>query len=299
MARKLFFKITRPRIKMEVTVPQPIAEATSRPAQNGSIWARCWHYLSIKAWGSLPEARQRNISAAYAKIYDQPWSRHLIAPYCWWHYPERDYIRHFKPAGGLGTFRTFQDFFTRQFKNLPKVDSPQVWPCEGVLCHSGKVAEIPSSIVKGDRRSVADIFGLAPNEIPADYQFSNVFLHNKNYHRIHAPITSTIRRIQHIPDGLVILRPWIYPYNPSVPAFRNERVNIDLEDEQGRLWYLSIVGGPAVGSIELNAAVQLGAKLDILNEIAVFYLGSTCCMAAPEGISKHPDYSEVWLGLSY
>lgn len=284
---------------MELTVVSAPEQLKPSVWQRSSWWAKLWNYLSIRAWGRLPAQRQRDISASYARIYDQPWSRHLIAPYCWWHYPEKNYLDQFKPPQGKATFDTFQDFFTREFIDAPQPQSPWAWPCEGTLCHIGEVAEIPHSNVKGDVRTVEQIFGLEKGNIPPDYHFSNVFLHNKNYHRIHAPVTGRITRIQHIPDELVILRPWIYKDNPSVPAFRNERINIDIEDAEGRTWYLSIVGRPAVGTIELPQSIAIGAEINLLDELAVFYLGSTYCMAAPVKSFAYESYTEVEMGMPY
>ncbi|MEL6972818.1 MAG: phosphatidylserine decarboxylase [Bacteroidota bacterium] len=284
---------------MELTVVSTSKQAKSTVWQRSSWWAKLWNYLSIRAWGSMPAARQRAISARYAQVYDQPWSRLLIAPYCWWHYPEKNYLSQFKPPQGKAAFETFQDFFTREFIEPPTPQSPWAWPCEGTLCHIGQVGEIPASNVKGDIRSVEQIFGLESGELPQDYHFSNVFLHNKNYHRIHAPVDGTITRIQHIPDELVVLRPWIYKENPSVPAFRNERVNVDILDKEGRTWYLSIVGGPAVGTIELPAHLQEGSTIKMLDELAVFYLGSTCCMAAPVKSYVYEAFTEVEMGMPY
>ena len=141
-----------------------------------------------------------------------------------------------------------------------------MWPCEGLLCDAGKIKNISSANIKGDIRSVETIFGLENDTIPDDYNFTNVFLHNKNYHRIHAPITGTITRIQHIPGDLVILRPWIYKENQSLPAFRNERYNIDITDSNGKVWHLSIVGGPAVGTIKLPNNITIQTKINKLDE---------------------------------
>lgn len=271
----------------------------SSPWQQSRWWANVWHYLSITLWGNLSADAQRRISARYAQVYDQQWSRRLIPLYCRIHYPDPNYLEQFKPPRGKGEYETFQDFFTREFKAPLVAEHQYVWPCEGVLCHFGQVADIPTSNVKGDVRSVADIFGVAEGVIPDNYHFSNIFLHNKNYHRIHSPISGTIRRVQYIPDELVILRPWIYPYNPSVPAFRNERINVDIEDELGRIWYLSIVGGPAVGTIELPAAIVVGQRIQSLDELALFYLGSTCCMAAPVRNLDYPRMAEIGVGFPY
>ena len=81
-------------------------------------------------------------------------------------------------------------------------------------------------------------------------------------------------------------RPWIYPNDPSHPALRNERYNVDITDAAGKKWYLSIVGGPAVGTIVLDNKTHLNNVVSAGDEIATFLLGSTCCMASPIPVTK-------------
>jgi len=261
--------------------------------------AGMYQFLSVQIWGNLPGSLQRRLSAYYAKIYTKPFSRKIIGPYLRLNYADRNYLDKFKPPHGKSDFDTFQDFFTREFKNLPKSASSYVWPCEGLLCDFGVVRNTWFSSVKGDRRHVDTIFQSQEYPIPKDYYFTNVFLHNKNYHRIHAPVSGTISRIQHVPGDLVVLRPWIYKQNPSLPALRNERYNIDIIDKYGRRWYMSIVGGPAVGTIALPDTFKVGATVEKLEEIALFYLGSTCCMAAPEKPKFHTKNTFVRVGQTY
>ncbi len=258
-----------------------------------------YEFFSLKIWGSLPSQFQRLISKVYAKIFNLKISRHLIKPFCKLHYEEANYLDQFTPPFGKTEYQNFQDFFVRQFKELPKVKSKHIWPCEGVLCDIDHVHKIRKTNIKGDIRSVHQIFGLDEHVINKDYVFTNVFLHNKNYHRIHSPINGTISRIQYIAGDLVILRPWFYKHNPSIPAFRNERINIDIKDDTDRTWHLSIVGGPAVGTIELPKNIKPGAKVSLLDEIALFYLGSTCCMISPEIPKYHIKNSLVYVGAAY
>lgn len=261
--------------------------------------ASLYQFLSVHLWGILPGTWQRNFSAFYAKIYDQPFSKWFIKPYTQYYYRNKNYLQNYIPPEGKEEFETFQDFFVRRFKVLPTNTSDWVWPCEGLLCDEGRVEELKTSRVKQDRRQLHTIFGIAAQELPEDYSFTNVFLHNKNYHRIHAPITGTVTRIQHVPGDLVILRPWIYKEDPSLPAFRNERYNLDITDDEGKVWYLSIVGGPAVGNIALPLDIKEGCRVEKLEEIALFYLGSTCCMAAPRPPRYHERNSFVEVGASY
>ncbi|MDH3699018.1 MAG: phosphatidylserine decarboxylase [Flavobacteriaceae bacterium] len=261
--------------------------------------ANLYQFLSVEVWGNLPSSWQRALSKRYTSIYDQPFSKKWISPYISYYYSNKNYLDGFKPPHGKDDYENFQDFFIREFKYMPENNSDWVWPCEGLLCDAGIVGRKSNSSVKGDRRNLDTIFGLTENSLPGSYYFSNVFLHNKNYHRIHAPISGTITHIQHIPGDLVILRPWIYVSDPSLPAFRNERINIDIEDVQGQTWYLSIVGGPAVGTIEIPASIVVGATVGKLQELALFYLGSTCCMAAPFPPRHHKKNAFVDIGTSY
>ena len=255
--------------------------------------------LSVHFWGSLPSTIQRKISSYYAGVYNKPVTKHIIAPYVRFYYNDPNYLDNFYPPEGKSEFDSFQDFFIRRFKKLPVNGSPWVWPCEGLLCDLGNVSELGTTKVKSDLRTVETIFGVEKGGIPPNYNFTNVFLHNKNYHRIHAPISGIITRIQHIPGDLIILRPWIYKDNPSLPAFRNERYNIDVTDDRGRIWYMSVVGGPAVGTIKLANSVEVGASVKKLDELALFFLGSTCCMAAPENPRYHSKNTFVEVGIPY
>lgn len=259
------------------------------------IKAGFWHFMSIRFWGNLPSPIQRGISRTYAKIYDKKVSRHIIKPYCRANYTDPNYLDQFKPASGKSNYQSFQDFFTREFKTPPKIETNEAWACEGLLCEYGRVKDLDLVNVKGEKRHLNTIFGTAKNEIPNDHYFSNIFLHNSNYHRIHSPVKSTITRIEKIAGDLVLLRPWAYK-QPSLPALRNERVNVDLVTETGEKWFLSIVGGPAVGTIVLASGVQVGTMVDIGQEIATFLLGSTCCIVGPKPIQESKVGEQVAMG---
>lgn len=222
----------------------------------------------------------------------------MIKPYCKFNNLDEQYLNQFESASGSTNYSSFQDFFTRVYKQKPIIISEFIWPCEGLFCDYGQISQLDKINIKGDLKEVKVIFGKSASHIPDDYYFSNVFLHNNNYHRIHAPIDAEIVSIEHLPGDLVLLRPWIYKGDPSLPAMRNERVNVTLKDEYGRKWYLSIVGGPAVGTIELNGELSVGSKINIGEELGKFLLGSTLCMAAPVPTTT-PLNSKVYLAKPY
>lgn len=236
--------------------------------------------LSIQFWGRLSDSMHIVISRSIASLYNTRVSRFLIKPYCLWQYGDPFHYRNFVPGGGGDSYKTFQDFFTREFPGQRKIETDRIWPCEGLLCEAGKVSEISDVQIKGEIRNIRTIFGGENVQLPDDGHYSNVFLHNNNYHHIHVPVDGIIKRIEHIPGKLLFLRPWAYR-NKSIPALTNERVNVDILDVKGRSWFLSIVGGPLVATIKMAEGMQLNANVKIGEKLASFNLGSTCCMVSP------------------
>ena len=93
-----------------------------------------------------------------------------------------------------------------------------------------------------------------------------------------------------------MLRPWLNGSQPSAPAFVNERLNIRIEDRHGRAWFVSAVGGPAVKTIQLANNLSVGSSIGVAEELAVFSLGSTCCVAAPIVPRALPVGCEIRVG---
>jgi len=238
-------------------------------------------FLSVRFWGRFSDSFQFGVSQLLARFYETKVSSHFISPYCLWQYGDSEYYKKFKPGNNKAGFETFQDFFTRDLVTEPEINSDAIWPCEGFLCERGAVAHIKSCNVKGEERTIETVFGIPKKDIGEEHYFSNVFLHNNNYHHIHAPVSGKVTRIQHIPGALLFLRPWAYRKNPSLPALTNERYNIDIIDTAERPWSLSVVGGPLVATISLKEGLCVGSRIRIGEKIASFAMGSTCCILSP------------------
>ena len=258
-----------------------------------------YRYISLNLWGNLPSALQRSISSFYSSIYNKSFTRYIIKPYCKFNYPDPLYLDQFRSASGSESYTSFQDFFTRVYKVMPEFTSDYIWPCEGLLCDYGPIGDMGEINVKGDVRNVRTIFGSMGTEIPDSHFFSNVFLHNNNYHRIHSPVKAKIKAIEHLKGDLVLLRPWVYKNSPSLPALRNERINLQLEDTNGGFWYLSIVGGPAVGTIVMENKIEVNLEVNRGQELAKFLLGSTCCMASPLRCQNNQAGDNIFMGKVY
>ena len=121
--------------------------------------ANIFRYFSLDVWGGLPGSFQRWLSGIYSRIYSTRISRKIIGIYCKWNYSDPHYLEKFKPASGESTYQSFQDFFTRMFKDPLQINHSQVWGCEGLLCEYGQVKDMQLVKVKGQKRHLKNIFG--------------------------------------------------------------------------------------------------------------------------------------------
>jgi len=233
--------------------------------QMGNILPRVWHITSSRAASAAFETRASAL---------------LIDPYCLWKYKDRYYWKKFEPGSSGLRYRSFQDFFTRNLLTPLEPKGDSAWPCEGLLCQVVPYRDMDALRIKGEWMRASKIFAIPESRCQVSGFMYNIFLHNDNYHHIHAPTTGRVTRILRIPGKLFFLRPWSHK-DPSFPALKNERVLIDIEDTQGLTWCLAIVGGPMVGTVQLTPEVKVDARISICQKIASFRMGSTCCLLAP------------------
>ena len=257
------------------------------------------HFARL-VWNPLPGAFQREISHLLSPLYQSSFSRYFIKSFCGRYRLASGELDRYLPASLNADYQSFQDFFTRRLAVPLKVDSDAAWPCQGYVCDYGRVGDLAPVEVKGQVLPIRYIFNRDETAIPDDYFFTNIFMHNHNYHRFHAPINGRVKKIEHLPGQLVFLRPWLYRRSRvSEPSFRNERVVIEIECERtGKPWFISFVGGMGVGKIRLADSVEIGSRVEVGQEIGLFLLGSTCCMAIPNVIGGLEYLQQVDVGHS-
>jgi len=232
-------------------------------------------------WIYLPSSFQKQFSSLFSRIFQMKISRYFILPYSLVFGLSANYLDQFEPDSGEVSYYSFSDFFKRKYKSGFDIRSKNIWPCEGYVCDWGLFSEKNNSIVKGQVLDLNEIFHSNPEQTSQHF-FLNIFLHNHNYHRVHSPVTGTISKITNIPGGLVFLRPWFYKRaDVSFPAIRNERVVFEILDNHHQLWYLAMVGGFGVGSVQIGRNLHPGSEVKVGEEIAKFDLGSTVCLATP------------------
>lgn len=200
-------------------------------------------------------------------------------------------------------YPTFNDFFTRAFKDGARpIDSdPETFvaPVDGTLSQFGEIHSGRIFQAKGHDYSLHTLVGgredlAAPFE---DGQFATVYLAPNDYHRIHMPISGTVREMVFVPGRLFSVNPVTAENVPGLFA-RNERLVVSFDTDWGPM-VLVLVGAMIVASIETvwsgvvaprskatTTTVYDGVEAPTLAkgaEMGRFRLGSTVVALLPKG----------------
>ncbi len=254
--------------------------------------------FAIHVWNDLPLSWQKFVSKIASLACSWKISSFFIIPFCQRYHIDQEHLQLYLPNSGAKEYKSFQDFFTRKLKTPMQINPADVIaPCQGFVCENGLVADFTSVVVKGQTYTIRNIFNDSSLKIKDSFTFMNIFLHNHNYHRFHAPVSGTVLNIEFIPGQLNFLRPWFYSIDQvSSPSFVNERCIVEIQDAEKRSWFLSFVAGMGVGHIKLSEGLAIGSSLAAGDEIGYFLLGSTCCIAAPLPLKKFSYMQKIELG---
>ena len=207
-------------------------------------------------------------------------------------------------------FSHFNDFFTRELKaDARKIDTGKkaiVSPVDGAISQLGKIQQGQIFQAKGQSFNVVDLLGgdIERAQPFMGGDFSTIYLSPKDYHRIHMPITGTLREMVYIPGKLFSVNPVTTAKVPRLFA-RNERVAAIFDTEAGPM-ALVLVGAMIVASIETTWAglvapirrqvkdFQYGDANKAITikkgeEMGRFKLGSTVVMLFPEDLAKFEE----------
>lgn len=202
-----------------------------------------------------------------------------------------------EPSGG---YRNFDDFFTRKLRPGARHidDAVVVSPSDGKLVAVGDTSAAEERagsriVVKGRPYDVAELTGCSQDrEYYADGDFAVVYLHPRDYHRVHSPVDGTITMVRSMPGDL-------FPVNSigerHVPDLfvRNQRVAITIDnDKLGRVAVV-MVGATIVGRITVGVLggartppgdypIVPGVTVARGDEIGMFHLGSTVVALFPQ-----------------
>lgn len=197
----------------------------------------------------------------------------------------------------LTAYEHFNAFFTRALKDgaRPLADSADavLCPADGAISQMGPIEHGRLFQAKGHDFSLTALLG-GDAERAAPFmggQFATVYLSPRDYHRVHMPLTGTLREMVYIPGRLFSVNQTTAENVPGLFA-RNERVACLFDTERGPMAVV-LVGAMIVASIETvwaglvtpprrelktqryDAAARAPITLDKGAEMGRFKLGST------------------------
>jgi phosphatidylserine decarboxylase len=151
-------------------------------------------------------------------------------------------------------YETFNAFFTRALKPdaRPVVEGEKELACpvDGAVSQARPIEDGRIFQAKGHDYSLEQLLG-GSAERAEPFQggsFATIYLSPRDYHRIHMPISGTLREMVHVPGRLFSVNPATTRVIPGLFA-RNERVVSIFDTEVGPMAMVK-VGAVNVGSVE-------------------------------------------------
>lgn len=154
----------------------------------------------------------------------------------------------------LGSYRTFNEFFTRPLKPearpISSGASHIASPADGRISAIGEINQARVFQAKGRDYSLLSLLGGdgAATERLGNGRFATIYLSPRDYHRLHMPLEGRLIRQTHVPGRLFSVGPHTVRALPDLFT-RNERVIAQFETPHG-LMALVLVGAMNVAAIE-------------------------------------------------
>ena len=210
----------------------------------------------------------------------------------------------------LGSYRSFNDFFTRPLKPgmRPIAAADFVCPVDGAISQFGAIDDHHILQAKGHRFTTTELVGgdAALAALFRHGSFANLYLSPKDYHRLHMPCDGRLTRMIYVPGALFSVNPVTARGVPNLFA-RNERVVCVFDSPEFGPFVMVLVGATIVGSMatvwhgvvnpkrtnrvsEWTYADQ-GISLRKGEEMGRFLLGSTIVMLFRQDVIA---FNENW-----
>ncbi len=191
------------------------------------------------------------------------------------------------------------DFFTRELapETRPIAEAAQAVACpvDGAVAHVGDIVSDQIFQVKGHSYSLTDLVGEDYAENYQSGQAATIYLAPYDYHRIHAPLSGTLKRATYIPGELNSVSISLLTHIAGLFA-KNERLVLEFETDDGWPYLMVLVGAVNVGSIETVFHGQVSPhfmhkplslptdneRVEKGQEIGRFNLGSTIIFITPK-----------------
>ena len=151
-------------------------------------------------------------------------------------------------------FRCFNDFFTRELqagaRPLAEGDQLVLSPADGAVSQCGPIENGRIFQAKGHDYSLIELLG-GDSDRAAPFmggEFSTIYLSPKDYHRVHMPVTGTLREMIYVPGDLFSVNQTTAENVPRLFS-RNERVVAIFDTELGQM-AMVLVGAMIVAAVE-------------------------------------------------
>lgn len=154
----------------------------------------------------------------------------------------------------LEHYASFNEFFTRELKPGARPVATETdaiaCPADGAVSQAGAISEGQIFQAKGHSYTALELLGgdVARAQAFENGSFATIYLSPKDYHRLHMPLTGTLKEMVHIPGRLFSVNNTTVGAVPNLFA-RNERVACIFDTEVGPM-ALILVGAIFVSSVE-------------------------------------------------
>jgi len=261
--------------------------------------------LAVAPQYLLPKQALTRLAGRVARARGGIWTTRLIA----W-FVQRYRVDMTEAANpDIASYASFNDFFTRPLRPgvRPLATADLICPVDGAISQFGRIDGQQIFQAKGHQYTSTALLG-GDAALAAQFDnghFATLYLSPRDYHRIHMPCDSRLRRMIYVPGDLFSVNPTTARGVPGLFA-RNERVVCVFEGVRGP-WVLVLVGATIVGSM---ATVWSGVinnpragkicdwhyenksiTLKQGEEMGRFLLGSTVVMVYPDDSLR---FNPVW-----
>lgn len=244
-------------------------------------------------WGA--SAASKALGAAARTRLPRSLSRPLVSAYV--RYFDVD-LQDVEEALLEGGYDSFNSFFTRRLREgaRPIDDAAIVAPSDGLLRSVDLIERGSTVAAKGHAYSIGELLAdEARAEAYVGGHATTIYLHPRDYHRVHCPCDAQVRSVTAVPGRLLPVTAAALMHEPRLFA-RNERLIHHLETPFGEM---AVVMVAAFGVGHMSCAYRQvavhprqiqrtvcdpPARLRKGDELGVFHLGSTVVLLTQRGV---------------
>jgi phosphatidylserine decarboxylase len=243
-------------------------------------------------WSTM--AATRAMGAASRARLPGPITRAAIRAYSAWFDVELEELE----TDAMSGFSSFDEFFTRRLRPGARPVDPRpgvlVSPCDGALREVVPIGTGTEIRAKGHAFLLEELLADDPSPFAGGWA-TTIYLHPRDYHRVHAPCGGEVESVTAIPGRLLPVTDASVEREASLFAL-NERVVFQMSTAYGPMAVVMVaafgvghVSSPlapveAHGSEVTRVPLDPPMRVERAGELGTFHLGSTVIIVAPAGL---------------